>query len=153
MTAECIFCKIVEGSLPCHRIWEDEDHLAFLSIYPNTLGFSVVIPKQHYPSYAFELPDDVLTGLVLAAKRVASRIDRAFEDVGRTGMIFEGFGVDHVHAKLVPMHGTASLREWKRIASNVDTYFERYEGYLSSHDSERADDEALARIAKLIREA
>ena len=89
MTAECIFCKIVEGSVPCHRIWEDEDHLAFLSIFPNTLGFSVVIPKQHYPSYAFELPDEVLTGLVLAAKRVASRIDAAFEDVGRTGMIFQ----------------------------------------------------------------
>ena len=147
---DCIFCRIVEGSAPCHRIWEDDEHLAFLSIYPNTPGFSVVIPKHHYPSYAFALPDDVLHALIAASKKVALRIDAAFEDVGRTGLILEGFGVDHVHAKLVPMHGTA-LDEWKRFASNIDTYFERYEGYLSSHDSKRADDAELERIARLIR--
>jgi histidine triad (HIT) family protein len=145
MTSECIFCRIVEGSVPCHRIWEDDDHLAFLSIYPNTPGLCVVIPKEHYPSYAFELPDEALVALVKATKTVALRIDAAFEDVGRTGMIFEGFGVDHVHAKLIPMHGTASLEEWKPLKSNVNRFFERYEGYLSSHDFERADDEELAR--------
>ena len=56
---ECIFCKIVRGEMPCHKIYEDADYLAFLSIFPNTAGFSVVIPKQHYSSYAFDLPDDV----------------------------------------------------------------------------------------------
>ena len=55
----CIFCNIVNGAAPCHKIWEDEKHLAFLSIFPNTPGFSVVITKRHYPSYAFRLPDDV----------------------------------------------------------------------------------------------
>lgn len=50
----CIFCKMVNGEEPCHKIWEDEKHLAFLSVYPNTEGFSVVITKQHYPSYAFD---------------------------------------------------------------------------------------------------
>ena len=59
----CIFCDIVKGKLPCHKIWEDEKHLAFLSIFPNTEGFSVVIPKQHYSSYAFEQSDEVLSGL------------------------------------------------------------------------------------------
>lgn len=54
----CIFCQIVRGEAPCHKIWEDDEHLAFLSIYPNTDGFSVVIPKRHYPSYAFDMPDD-----------------------------------------------------------------------------------------------
>lgn len=43
----CIFCDIVAGKAPCHKIWEDDDHLAFLSIFPNTDGFSVVIPKAH----------------------------------------------------------------------------------------------------------
>lgn len=52
----CIFCQIVEGKAPCHKVWEDEHHLAFLSIFPNTDGFTVVIPKKHYPSYAFDLP-------------------------------------------------------------------------------------------------
>jgi|SRR3989344_963442 len=148
---DCIFCKIVKGEAPCHKIWEDEKHLAFLSIFPNTEGFSVVITKKHYPSYAFDLPEDVLTGLMLAAKKAAKLLDAKLEDVGRTGMIFEGFGVDHVHAKLFPMHGT-KMPEWKPVKSNVDKYFEKYEGYISSHDYRRGNDEELADLAKKIRE-
>jgi diadenosine tetraphosphate (Ap4A) HIT family hydrolase len=148
---DCIFCKIVSGEAPCHKIWEDEKHLAFLSIFPNTLGFSVVIPKQHYTSYAFDLPEDVLMELMIATKKVGKLLDSKLDDVGRTGMIFEGFGVDHVHAKLFPMHGT-NITEWKPLKSNVEKYFEKYEGYISSHDYKRADDEMLAALAKTIRE-
>jgi diadenosine tetraphosphate (Ap4A) HIT family hydrolase len=148
---DCVFCKIVKGELPCHKIWEDEKHLAFLSIFPNTEGFSVVITKKHYSSYAFDLPDDVLSGLVMAAKKVGKLLDSKLKDVGRTGMIFEGFGVDHVHAKLFPMHGTADMKKWKPIHSNLDKYFETYEGYISSHDFKREDDEKLAKLAKKIR--
>ena len=147
---DCIFCKIAKGEAPCHKIWEDELHLAFLSIFPNTEGFSVVITKEHYPSYAFDLPEEVLIGLVKAAKQTAKLLDAKLEDVGRTGMIFEGFGVDHVHAKLFPMHGT-KISEWKQLKSNVDKYFEKYEGYMSSHDYKRADDEKLAKLAKKIK--
>jgi histidine triad (HIT) family protein len=148
---ECIFCQIVRGEAPCHKIWEDENHLAFLSIFPNTLGFSVVITKKHYPSYAFQLPDEVLQGLIIAVKKVALLLDEKLEDVGRTGMIFEGFGVDHVHAKLFPMHGTAGMTEWRQLKSNQDKYFETYEGYISSHDYRRADDQELAALARKIR--
>jgi len=147
---DCIFCKIVKGEAPCHKIWEDEKHLAFLSIFPNTDGFSIVIPKKHYSSYAFDLPDEVLCELVIAAKKVAKLIDSKLEDVGRTGMIFEGFGVDHVHAKLFPMHGT-KIKKWRPIKSNVDKFFEKYEGYISSHDYKREDDEKLKRIAEKIK--
>ncbi|MDO8482471.1 MAG: HIT family protein, partial [bacterium] len=124
----CIFCKIVKGEVPSHKIWEDEKHLAFLSIFPNTEGFSVVITKEHYPSYAFDSSDEILAGLVLATKKVAKLIDEKLPDVGRTGMILEGFGIDHLHAKLFPMHGTENVKEWKPIKSNVDKYFEKYEG-------------------------
>ena len=147
---DCIFCKIVKGEAPCHKIWEDEKHLAFLSIFPNTDGFSIVIPKKHYSSYAFDLPDEVLCELVIAAKKVAKLIDFKLEDVGRTGMIFEGFGVDHVHAKLFPMHGT-KIKKWRPIKSNVDKFFEKYEGYISSHDYKREYDEKLKRIAEKIK--
>lgn len=147
----CIFCKIVKEELPCHKIWEDEKHLAFLSRFPNTEGFSVVITKKHYPSYVFDLSDNVLKDLVIASKKVAKLLDSKLEDVGRTGMIFEGFGIDHVHTKLFPMHGT-NMKEWKPIHSNIDKYFEKYEGYISSHDYKRADDEQLAKLAKKIKE-
>jgi histidine triad (HIT) family protein len=151
MESDCIFCKIVNGELPCHKIWEDENHLAFLSIFPNTEGFSVVIPKKHYSSYAFDLDDDVLSNLVIAAKKVGKLIDSKYDDVGRTAMVFEGFGVDHVHAKLIPLHGT-NISDWKPISSNIDKYFEKYEGYISSHDYKRMDDNKLAEIAKKIRD-
>jgi len=148
---DCIFCKIVKGEAPAHEIWEDEKHLAFLSTFPNTEGFSVVITKDHYPSYAFDLPENVLIGLTLAAKKVATLLDSKLEDVGRTGMILEGFGIDHAHAKLFPMHSTKMV-EWKPIKSKVDKYFEKYEGYISSHDYKRADDAQLADLAKKIKE-
>ena len=148
---DCIFCKIAKGEAPCHKIWEDDKYMSFLSIFPNTEGFSVVITKDHYPSYFFDLPDNVLTGLVIAAQKTAKLIDNKLEDVGRTGMILEGFGVDHVHAKLFPMHGT-EMPEWNPIKSDVDKYFEKYEGYISSHDYQRADDEKLSELARKIRE-
>ncbi len=147
---DCIFCKIVRNELPYYKIWKDEKHLAFLSIFPNTKGFSVVITKKHYPSYAFDLSDNVLKDLVIASKKVAKLLDSKLKNVGRTGMIFEGFGIDHVHTKLFPMHGT-KIKEWKPIKSNIDKYFEKYEGYISSHDSKKADDDSLAKLAKKIR--
>ncbi len=148
---DCVFCKIARGEAPSHKIWEDDKHIAFLSIFPNTEGFSVVITKEHYPSYAFDLPVDILNGLVLAAREVAKLLDAKLPDVGRTGMIFEGFGIDHVHAKLFPMHGT-KMKAWRPLVSGGGKYFEKYEGYMSSHDCERADDEKLAELAKRIRE-
>lgn len=148
---ECIFCKIAKGEAPCHKIWEDKKHLAFLSIFPNTEGFSVVITKEHYPSYAFDLPDETLKELILATKKVAKKIDKALEDVGRTGLIFEGFGVDHMHAKLFPMHGTNDGKGWIPRKSHVEKFFKEYEGYISSHDYKRANDEKLAEIAQKIK--
>lgn len=151
-SSDCIFCKIAHGDTPSHKIWEDEKHLAFLSIFPNTEGTTVVIPKEHHPSYAFDLTDSVLSELVLATKKVAKLLDSKLEDVGRTAMVFEGYGIDHVHAKLFPMHGTAGLKEWKKIESNIDTYFDTYEGYISSHDYRREDDEKLSALAKMLRD-
>lgn len=148
--ADCIFCKIAQDFLPSHKIWEDDSYVAFLSIFPNTKGVTVVIPKKHYPSYLFDLDDEVVTQLILAAKQVAKLLDSKLDDVGRTGMIFEGFGVDHIHAKLFPMHGS-KLKDWRPIESKVDKYFDKYEGYLSSHDYKREDDAVLAELVKKIK--
>lgn len=142
--ANCIFCQIVAGDSPSYKVWEDDEHLAFLSIFPNTEGVTVVIPKMHQPSYVFGVEESVMLNLIKAAKEVARILDTKFEDVGRTGMIFEGFGVNHLHAKLFPMHGTKS-DEWKQHVSHVDKYFDQYEGYLSSHDYSGVDKEALER--------
>lgn len=149
---DCIFCKIVRGEMPAHKVWEDDEHIAFLTIFPNTPGFTVVATKAHQPSYIAAVPEDVAQKIFAAARTVAHKIDTAFEDVGRTGFILEGFGVDHLHAKLFPMHDTAS-DIWKQHVSKVDKVFDHYEGYISSHNGPRADDAALADIAARIRDA
>lgn len=149
---DCIFCGIVSGTIPSHRVWEDDKHLAFLSIFPNTDGFTVVIPKQHHDSYVTAVPSDVADDLFRAARAVARKIDTAFPDVGRTGFMFEGFGVNHLHAKLFPMHGTKD-DSWRQHKSTEKRFFTTYEGFMSSHDSDRADDTKLAEIAERIRNA
>lgn len=149
---DCIFCKIIKGEIPCHKIWEDDKHLAFLSIFPNTPGFSVVTTKKHYASYAFDLPETVLKELCAASAKVGKLLDKAFDDVGRTAMIFEGMGVNHVHSKLFPLHGTGDMGEWKAVHSKINTFFERYPGYVISNDSVRASDKELADLAKKIHE-
>jgi histidine triad (HIT) family protein len=146
MSETCVFCEIVSGDAKSHKIWEDENHLAFLSIYPNTAGVTVVIPKKHYSSYAFDLPQETLIALTLAARNVAKLLDEKLNDVGRTAMVFEGFGVDHVHAKLFPMHGT-KIGIWKPLKSDKSDFFTQYPGYISSHDAKRAEDQELATLA------
>lgn len=147
---ECIFCKIVNRQEHGYIVWESETHMAFLSIFPNTPGVTVVIPKKHFESYVFDLNDQDLTDLVLAAKTVAKLLDKKLQTVSRTAAVFEGFGVNHVHVKLFPMHGTHALTEWRPIKSSVDKYFDSYEGYISSHDGPRATDESLRLMQKHI---
>jgi diadenosine tetraphosphate (Ap4A) HIT family hydrolase len=149
---DCIFCKIAKGEIPCHKIWEDKKHVAFLTPFPNTEGAAVVATKEHYDSYAFDLPEEVLKELVIASKNVAKLIDKNIKDVGRTGLIFEGFGVNHVHSKLYPMHGTADMKEWKPIETKEDTFFEKYPGHLTSVEPHnKTSDEELEKVAKKIK--
>lgn len=149
---DCIFCQIALGKAPCHEVWSDEKHIAFLTIFPNTEGFTVVIPREHHHSYAFVNSDEVLTELIIATKKVATILDTYFDDVTRCGMFFEGYGVDHLHSKLFPMHGAGEFDHGKAIEiAKPDIFFEQYPGYLSSHDGKRADDTQLAQLAEKIR--
>ncbi len=149
--SETIFHKIVRGEVPCHKVWEDEEHLAFLSIFPNTEGFTVVIPKNWAPSDFAQADPVVVQKLIVASQKVAQVLVAGFSDVGRVGLFFEGFGVDYLHAKLTPMHGTAHMENWAPIESKRTDFFTQYPGYLSSHDADRADDEKLAALAKKLR--
>ena len=116
----------------------------------------LVAAKDHLDSDALAQDSKVLTELVLAAQQVSYKLKTAFPDVGRVGLFFEGFGMNHLHAKLFPMHGTKPMKEWKNLASAGEInkkFFHRYEGYLSSHNGERADDTELAKVAEKIRNA
>ncbi len=149
MKSECIFCKIVQGETQSYKIWEDENYLAFLSIYPNTDGATVVVPKRHLTSDIFEQANEDVISLMLATKKVAGLLRAGLENVGRVGLVFEGFEVDHLHAKLYPMHGTKS-DSWEQKISHIDKFFTHYEGYISSHECHKATAKDLELIQKKI---
>ena len=151
---KCIFCEIAKGNFETPGIfWEDEKFMAFLSIDPNTEGFSCVIPKNHFGSDVLKIPDDTLCELIIASKKVANILENYFKDVGRIGLIMEGMGVDHAHIKLIPMHGTESLKEgvWEQAINHKDVWFDKYEGYISSAGGPITNFENLKKLANELR--
>lgn len=129
--------------------------MAFLSIDPNTEGFSCVVPKGHYGSDILKMPDDMLQRFILTAKKVSGVLENHFADVGRVGLIMEGTGIDHAHIKLVPMHGTENLKrgEWQQFLSGQEMYFQKYEGWISSAGGPKADPEKLKELAGAIKKS
>lgn len=148
--AECIFCKIIAGEIPCHKVWESPTHLAFLSIFPSMRGFTVVVSKEHLQSKVEELSEERFSPLFLAGKEVQQLLTKAL-GVERTALVAEGTGVDHAHLKLIPLIGTAPGKPWQGGEAHTPHTFERYEGYISTREGDRADDDNLAALAKTIR--
>jgi len=148
---KCIFCEIVAGCFETPGIfWENDEFMAFLSIDPNTEGFSCVIPKEHHGSDVLKMPDDMLQKFILASKHVATILENYFSDVGRVGLMMEGTGIDHAHIKLVPLHGTENLKKgmWEQFLSGKEFWFEKYEGWICSGGGPKADPEKLKILAQ-----
>lgn len=152
---QCVFCKIVSSEFQTPGIfWEDSAFMAFLSIDPNTEGFSCVIPKKHYGSDVLKMPDNKLQKFILAAKKVAGILEKHFNDVGRVGLIMEGTGINHAHIKLAPMHKTEHLKhgKWEQSHSIKKLWFDRYEGWIASAGGPIADPEKLRKLAIKLKE-
>ena len=148
---ECVFCKIASGEFSTPgKFWENDEFIAFLSIDPNTEGFTCVIPKDHYGSDVLKMPNDVLQRFIIASKEVAKILEQYFADVGRVGLMMEGTGIDHAHIKLMPFHGTENLKKgiWEQFLSGKEFWFEKYEGWISSGGGPRAKDEDLEKLAE-----
>ncbi|MCL4283161.1 MAG: HIT family protein [Flavobacteriales bacterium] len=96
-----IFTRIIRGEIPCHRIGEDDRFLAFLDINPVRKGHTLVIPKVEVDRF-FDLPADVLSGILPFAQGVARRIE-AVVPCDRIGMSVVGLEVPHAHMHLIPI--------------------------------------------------
>lgn len=145
---DCIFCQIVAGKIPAHKVYEDEEFLAFLDINPNTAGMTVLTTKKHYPSYAFDLPKNVYDRLLQTAKKVAQLLDEKL-GVQRTALVMEGMGIDHVHLKLYPLHGLEA--KFQEMWAKDRVFFNKYSGYLTTQLGPRANDADLKTLAAKIR--
>lgn len=102
-----IFTKIVEGEIPCHKVAETEDYLAFLDINPLHEGHTLVIPKKEV-DYIFDLDEQTYIGLQLFAGHVARAIGSVIE-CKRVGVAVIGLEVPHCHVHLIPIHDVEDI--------------------------------------------
>lgn len=96
-----LFTKIVNGEIPCHKVAENDEFLAFLDIMPLKLGHVLVIPKSEV-DYIFDIEDDLLGRMMIFAKSVAKKIEKAFP-CNRVGVTVIGLEVPHAHIHLIPI--------------------------------------------------
>ena len=99
-----VFSKIMKGEIPCHKIFEDKDHFAFLEIRPLRPGHTLVIPKQEV-YYFFDLEDAALDGLMFFSRKVAAAVQKAAR-CKKVAVVVYGLEVPHAHVHLVPVDGT-----------------------------------------------
>ena len=143
-----IFDQIVSGEMKSWKVWEDDEFLAFLTTFPNTPGFTVVIPKENPGDYVFSLDDELYGRFMRAAKTVANILEKAF-DTPRVALVFEGTGVAHVHAKLIPLHG--DLADQTDVWSPHKEFHEEYRGWLTTAEGPKMDDARLDEVqAKIL---
>lgn len=98
-----IFTRIIRGELPCHNVGEDDRYLAFLDINPVRRGHTLVVPKLEVDRF-FDLPADVLAGIMPFAQGVAGRIAKVVP-CNRIGVSVVGLEVPHAHVHLIPIDG------------------------------------------------
>ena len=121
---DCIFCKIVAGEIPCYKIYEDENYLAFLDLFPKTTAQMLVIPKKHYP-WVWDVP--TLGSYYEVVGKIVNRI-REVSQIPVRQMVY-GFQVPHAHIQIRPgrqndrdgsQADEATLREWQQKYAILD---------------------------------
>ena len=111
-----IFSKIVAGEIPCNRIAESDDFLAFLDIQPVQTGHTLVIPKKEI-DYLFDLEDEHLAALMQFAKKVAQGLRKSVP-CNRIGVTVIGLEVPHAHVHLIPINSLSDM-DFTRPKKNV----------------------------------
>ncbi len=95
-----VFTKIINGEIPCYKIYEDDKTFAFLDIHPETKGHTLVIPKKEVDKI-YDLPDEDYVALMTAAKKLAKHMEEATS--ARTLWKVVGTDVPHAHIHLMPL--------------------------------------------------
>jgi histidine triad (HIT) family protein len=128
-----IFSKIIKGEIPCYKVAESADFLAFLDVSPVKKGHVLVIPKIEV-DYIFDLEDQALANLHLFAKKVAQAVKKTIPCT-KVGMAVVGLEVPHAHIHLIPMTGIGDLNfsnprvqlskeEFVKLAEEISSNFQ-----------------------------
>ncbi len=118
---DCLFCKIIQGEIPCYKVYEDKNVLAFLDINPSSKGHTLVIPKVHIKSF-LDLPDSQVADIFLAVKKIAENIKSKLNadglNVGLNVNKAGGQVVDHLHIHIIPRWKNDGGRDVQSIIKN-----------------------------------
>ena len=117
-----IFTKIVNGEIPCYKIAEDENFLAFLDVNPNAKGHTLCIPKQEI-NKIFDIEDELYLGLMLFSKKIAVALEKSVP-CKRIGMAVIGLEVPHAHVHLIPLNEMDEMRFQNKISLSKEEFEE-----------------------------
>jgi len=115
-----IFTKIVNGEIPCYKIAEDENFLAFLDVNPNAKGHTLCIPKQEI-NKIFEMEEDLYIGLMQFSKKIAVALEKTVP-CKRIGMAVVGLEVPHAHVHLIPLNEMDEMRFQNKVSMSKDEF-------------------------------
>ncbi len=104
---DCIFCKIVDRSIPSYKVWENDRFMMFLDIRPINRGHSLIIPKFHV-DYLFSMEENDYQDLMKTVKELSEPLRRSL-GAKRIGIAVEGFEVPHAHVHLIPIDKPGQL--------------------------------------------
>jgi histidine triad (HIT) family protein len=117
-----IFTKIVNGEIPCYKIAEDENYLAFLDVNPNAKGHTLCIPKQEI-NKIFDMDEAHYLGLMKFSRNVAKAIEKTIA-CKRIGVAVVGLEVPHVHVHLIPLHDMDDMRFQRKVSLSKEEFEE-----------------------------
>ena len=139
---DCVFCRIVAGKIAVHRVFADDQVVAFLDNGPIRTGHTQIVPRRHFEFFD-DLPSDLAERIMLLGQRIAKAQKKAF-GVERVGFMFTGGDIRHAHAHLVPLVEPTDLTSRRYIKEERLTF-----SALPSPGDEALSD-AAERIRKLL---
>jgi len=115
-----IFTKIINGEIPCYKIAEDDNFLAFLDVNPNAKGHTLCVPKQEIDKI-FDIEDDLYIGLMQFSKKIAIALEKTVP-CKRIGMAVIGLEVPHAHVHLIPLKEMDEMRFQKKVSMTKEEF-------------------------------
>ncbi|PIB38082.1 HIT family protein [Maribacter sp. 4G9] len=124
-----IFTKIINGEIPCYKIAEDENYLAFLDINPNAKGHTLCIPKVEVDKI-LDLDETTYMGLMAFSRKVGKAVQKAM-DCKRVGLTVIGLEVPHVHVHLIPLNSMQDATFQKKVKLSEEEFIQVAEAIAS----------------------